>query len=228
MKKLLILVAALLIATSLVACNDNKDDKNKDTNATIDIPTEDGTSTPTEAPSSDENEDTPSDKREFEETNDKIYIFTPNGAANLRTDTSFGDSALSGISLNNGTELDRVGTDGTWSKITHEDKTYYIANSVIIAKDTVDGFEETSKTIKIKGDVFVRFAPGRTNDEPIHTLSKDQTVEVIGFNKNVGSQGWYQIKFVVVNEDDAEKNVEMTGYISAHEDYSEVVEAPKA
>ena len=211
MKKILVILAALLVATSLVACdNGNKEDP---TTPNIDIPTGPSTEQPSDGP------ETPAVDRDFEEKNDKVYVMTPNGAANLRTDTSFEEDAKAGISLVNGTILDRSEADDEWSKVTHEGEEYYIANKLIVEVDVIDGFEEQEKSIKIiVGSVNVRYVPARTTDDPIFTLVENDVVEVVGFNSDLGSEGWYKIKLTVTEEQPYE-----FGYISAYHEYSEVV-----
>ncbi len=103
MKKILVILAALLVATSLVACNNNN--KEDPTIPNIDIPTGgQQTEEPTDGP------ETPAVDRNFEEKNDTVYVMTPNGAANLRTDTSFETAAIA-ISVPNNTVLDRSEAD---------------------------------------------------------------------------------------------------------------------
>ncbi len=208
MKKIIVILAALLVMISLVACNN--DQNSNDPN--IDIPTGNQGERPTE-------DNTPAVDRNFEDKNDTVYIMTPNGAANLRTETSFDDEAKSGISLPNGTELERSQADANWSKVTYEGEEYYIANKLIVETDVLDGFEEVSKTVKIiVGSVNVRYVPARTSDEPIFTLVEGNEVEVVGFNSDLGEEGWYKIK-LTVSEDQPHEY----GYISAYHEYSEEV-----
>ncbi len=209
MKKILVILAALLVMISLVACNNDQGNEDPD----INIPTGNGgVETPPE-------DNTPAVDRNFEDKNDTVYIMTPNGAANLRTDTSFEDDAKAGISLPNGTELERSQADANWSKVTYEGEEYYIANKLIVEVDVLDGFEETSKTIKIiVGSVNVRYVPARTADEPIATLVEGNEVEVVGFNADLGEEGWYKIKLTVSEDQPYEY-----GYISAYHEYSEEV-----
>lgn len=209
MKKIIVILAALLVATSLVACTDGKE---QDTSPNIDIPTNAPVETPTE-------DDTPSVDRNFEEKNDVVYVMTPNGAANLRTDTNFDASSLSGISVKNGVELERIEADANWSKVTYEGENYFISNKIIVEKSVLDGFEPVEKTIKIiVPSIYVRYAPARTTDAPIATLVENNEVEVVGFNADLGEEGWYKIKLTVTEDQPYEY-----GYISAYHDYSEVV-----
>lgn len=216
MKKIIIILAALLVMISLVAC-DNGNDNNNNTN--IDIPT----GAPVENPT-DPNGETPSEQeipavdRNFEDKNDTVFVMTPNGAANLRTDTSFESSAIA-ISIENNTELERLQADDDWSKVVYEGEEYYISNKVIVAADMLNGFEEVSKTVKITvASVYVRFVPARTSDAPIFTLLENDEVEVVGFNSSIGEEGWYKIKLTVTEDQPYE-----FGYISAYHEYSEEV-----
>ena len=215
MKKIIIILAALLVATSLVACNN--DQGNDDQNPDINIPTSAPTETPTE-------DNTPSVDRNFEEKNDVVYVMTPNGAANLRKDTNFDASSLSGISVKNNTELERIEADDSWSKVTYEGETYFISNKMIVEASVLDGFEPVEKTIKISvASINVRFVPARTTDEPIATLLENAEVEVVGFNSALGEEGWYKIKLTVTEDQPYE-----FGYISAYHEYSKVVGAEGA
>lgn len=206
MKKIIIILAALLVATSLVACNNNNNDNDNNEVPTVSIP-----STPTEETPTEDN--TPSVDRDFDEKNDVIYVMTPNGAANLRTDTNFDESSKSGVSVPNNTALERIGADANWSKVVYEGEEYYIANKLIITKDVLDGFEDVSKTVKVAAaSINVRYAPARLTDEPIYTLVEGVEVEVVGFNADLGEEGWYKIKLA----DDADYEY---GYVSAYHEY---------
>ena len=206
MKKILVILAALLVMTCFVACNNEQNNGEP----SIDIPSGNPVETPTE-------DNTPAVDRNFEDKNDTVYVMTPNGAANLRTDTSFEKDTIA-ISVENGTELERSQADANWSKVIYEGEEYYIANKVIVEATVLDGFEEVSKTVKINAEstLNVRYAPARTNDAPIFTLVAGTEVEVIGFNPDLGSEGWYKIKLTVTEDQPYEY-----GYISAHSSYFE-------
>ncbi|MBE6547298.1 MAG: hypothetical protein E7667_00260 [Ruminococcaceae bacterium] len=215
MKKIIIILAALLVATSLVACNKNETETPTD-NTPIQTPT--GSISGEEMPNDD---NTPSTDRTFTEKNDTVYVMAATGAANLRTDTTYVASSVA-VSVKNGVELERIAVESNnaWSKVKYEGKEYFISNNVIAEKALLDGFEETTKTVKIIADsINVRFVPGRTTDSPIGEFLKDAEVEVVAFNPNLGEQGWYKVKLTVSEEQPHE-----FGYISAHSDYSEAVE----
>lgn len=219
MKKILIIaLAAILLTTSFVACS-KKDDNENNTNTNINIPTdntEDQQKNP-EAPDKEDN--TPAADRTFEAKDDTIIIMAATGAANLRKDTSYSSSAIF-KSLNNNEELHRTGVTEGWSRIEYEGGTYYISNNVVVEKSVIEGFEETSKEVEITATtISVRFAPGRTSDDPIAYFKKGDKVEVIGFNASIGSAGWYMVKLTKTDDQPHE-----FGFISAHGDYSKVIE----
>ena len=208
MKKFLALLLTLALALTLVACTAPNNDNDNDNNEvpTVSIPSTPAEETPTE-------DNTPSVDRDFDDKNDVIYVMTPNGAANLRTDTNFDESSKSGVSVPNNTALDRTEADANWSKVVYEGEEYYIANKLIITKDVLDGFEDVSKTVKVAAaSINVRYAPARLTDEPIYTLVEGVEVEVVGFNADLGEEGWYKIKLA----DDADYEY---GYVSAYHEY---------
>lgn len=218
MKKFIVILAALLVATSLASCKSGEKNTEAQTNPNVTIPsggdnTNTTTPNPTEADTS-----KPANERTFEEKNDTVVIMSPTGSANLRKDTNFSSSSAVN-SLNNGTELQRTGVEDTWSRVKYEDKVYYIANSVIAEKDALNGFTDVKKTIKITADnLNVRVAPANTKGDPIVILKKDAEVEVVGFNNDLGASGWYKIKL-----EKSDKQPHEYGYISAHKDYSKVI-----
>lgn len=234
MKKLLIILAALLVASSLVACNNNdsKDNEN-DTNSTLKVPT--NTSGNDEQTTEKEVSNTPATDRTFKETNDKIVIASGSGALNLRTDTNLKDSSLSGISLSTGTVLDRVSTDGEWSKVTYEEKTYYVVNKYTGNATLVDGFEDVSKTIKIKDNddtangLNIRAIPDKDSGTitVMAIAQAGDTVKVTGYHTGLDlTQGWYRVEVTLEVTGDDGKLTKKTfnGYMSAHSDFSEVIE----
>ena len=214
MKKFLVILAAILLVFTLVACNDDTETgTSPDTN--VELPTG-GNETPTEPESDSETEtDNPGN---LVPTGDIIYICTKNFAANLRTSMSYADSAISNISLQNGTELNRVSKTGEWSEVTYEGETYYISNNVIVEKSILDGFVEMEKSVTIGKDqtVNVRCYPGpdRSDEDKILTLIGGDVIEVVAYNESIGSAGWYKIKLTVNETQTLEY-----GYISAHPDY---------
>lgn len=222
MKKLLIILAALLVASSLVACNNNdsKDNENNTDGTGINLPA--NTSGNDEQTTEKEVSNTPATDRTFKETNDKIVIASGSGALNLRTDTNLKDSSLSGKSLSTGTVIDRISTDGEWSKVTYEEKTYYVVNSYIGELSLFNGFKSLSETITItiKSSITIRTVPssGAGNGTIIYQASKGEKVEVIGFNSNIGQKGWVKVKYT------SDKGDTFDGYMSAHSDYSNFLE----
>lgn len=217
MKKILIVaLAAILLMTSFVACSkDGKEDNTSKTN--INIPGENPTEAPTQP--EDKEDNTPAKDRTFEEKDDTIVIMAATGAANLRKDTSYSSSTVF-KSLNNNEELHRTGVTDGWSRVEYEGGTYYISNNVIIELAVLEGFEATTKTVEITATtISVRFAPGRTSDDPIAYFKKGDKVEVIGFNANIGSAGWYMVKLTKTDDQPHE-----FGFISAHGDYSKIIE----
>lgn len=222
MKKLLVILAALLIATSLIACNKEDDtNKPKDTEGTtISVPTESGTSGEDETTTPDKT-DTPASERDFVEKNDIIVAAAKSGAIQLRTDTNMNSSSKAD-SVKNGTELERVASDGEWSKVKYNGNEYYVINTVIVEKSVLDGFDIVSATIQIKEGLSVRvrsFPNGGTDSSLITDVKSGDTLEVVGYNSAIGQQGWYKVKLTTSDDQPLEY-----GYISAHDDYSTIIE----
>lgn len=217
MKKFLIILAAMLIMLSLVACG-GETETGTDPDTGIELPTGSNTDPGNDTESESESDSETETNGDLVPTGDIVYICTKDYAANLRTSMSYADSAISKISLPNGTELNRVSANGEWSEVTYEDEKYYISNNVIVEKSILDGFVEMNKTLTIGAEqtVNVRCYPGsdRSNDDIVITLGAGDVIEVVAFNSSIGSAGWYMIRLAV----DETQTLEF-GYISAHPDY---------
>lgn len=189
-RKLIAIFTALLLAASLCACNNGNQGEETTENNKIEIPSGEGTTAEGTTQKEDEQTTEPQVSADtFEEVNDTVYILVPTGAANLRTSPSMSASAVA-LSLVNGTELHRIGinNDG-WSKVTYNEKEYYIKTSCIVSESEMSGFVAAEGTIKVTGNFNVRIAPNTAND-PIGNFAEGDTFEVIAVNE---TSGWYKI-----------------------------------
>lgn len=228
MKKILVILAALLVASSLIACNkedkkDNPEDSEKTTVSAL--PTESSTDeNPTESNTTDKGnttDDISADRRDFKETNDVVIAAANSGAIQLRTETNL-NSDSKADSVKNGTELERIATDGDWSKVKYNGNEYYVKNAVIAEKSVMDGFENVTAKIKMKEEQSLNvrsFPRGNTESSIICDVKAGDILEVVGYNSSIGEQGWYKIKLTKTETQPLEY-----GYISAHSEYSEIIE----
>ncbi|MBQ8409167.1 MAG: SH3 domain-containing protein [Clostridia bacterium] len=200
-RKLIAIFAALLLATSLCACQDDKPDDETDTSNTINIGTsqgEDGSEsengTDNETESSSEVVTEPPVELTFTEQKDTVYVISSTNQVNLRSEPIVTDSTAR-LVVENGAELQRiaVSTDGSWSKVVYDGGEYYIKSTYVTTlKDLDEGFTEVSKTLYLTVEsLYVRIAPDMSN-EAIDTIYKGNKVEVIAENTETG---WYKIKF---------------------------------
>lgn len=189
-RKLIAIFTALLLAASLCACNNGGNGEETTDGNRIEIPT--GGDETTAGEGNNTTDETTNDQvstGEFEDMNDTVYILVPTGAANLRTAPSMSSSSVA-LSLVNGTELKRTGVNNDgWSKVTYNDKEYYIKTSCIVSETEISGFVAASGTITVSGNVNIRIAPNTAND-PLGTLAEGDTFEVIAVNTQ---SGWYKI-----------------------------------
>lgn len=192
-RKLIAIFTALLLAASLCACGD-KGGKGEETTEDnrIEIPTgEDTTAEDTtkddEGQTTESQTQTPTDN--FEECNDTVYILVPTKAANLRTAPSLNASTVA-LSLENGTELQRIGVNNDgWSKVIYNDQEYFIKTSCIVSETELSGFVAASGTITVTGNFNIRIAPNTAND-PVGNFAEGDSFEVIAVNETTG---WYKI-----------------------------------
>lgn len=199
-RKFIAIFAAILLTTSLCACNGTSGDGeettggnkiNIGTEAESDTGAEEGSETDTaeseEATTEAEVEIT------FSEQKDTVYVIHSSNQVHLRSEPNMLDGTQKGV-VANGTELQRIAisSDGAWSKVVYDGAEYYIGTACITTlKDLDAGFTATSKTLTLAGSLYVRIAPSMDN-EAIDTLYKGDVVTVVAENTETG---WYKVTF---------------------------------
>lgn len=212
-RKILAIFSALLIAASLCACSSDKNEES-DTNKKIDVETTGGTTGETDGESGEGIGTGSSDKKDdpesykYNEKSDVVYIIHPNGAVRLH-----GEGETADTSLKNGSKLNRIAisTDGSWSKIVYENKTYYVVTSCLTTMADLDeGFTAVSKTLHLDTDALsIRNTPSMDN-QVIGYYNKGDEVKVIAENI---STGWYKVEFVNY------EGQTITGYVADDDKY---------
>lgn len=214
-RKLLAIFSALLIAASLCACNSEKE-KESDTSGKINIggETTDKAGSETEDESGQgigtgsQNNTDNAESYTYTEKNDIVYIIHPNGAVKLH-----GDGETSDTSLINGSKINRIAisTDGSWSKVVYENKTYYVVTKCLTTMSNLDeGFTDVSKTLHLDVDALsIRITPSMDN-HTIGYFGKGDEVKIIAENTETG---WYKVEFVNYDGDT------VTGYVADDDKY---------
>lgn len=233
-RKLLAILAALLLTVSLCACGDKEEETtdgginiggDTQTEATGDETDEDDTDNDTE--DSDESEDetqAPEANRgnpgEYEyttlETPETVYVHSATGAANLR-DADFNKLE----SIENGVSLERVGVstdaEGYWSKVVYKGETCYIASNLVTTiADPDAGFVACDKTVQLiegTGSMNVRDLPSTTEGKVIGYVYEGEEIKVIAVNT---VDGWYKV------EGKDGEGTKVIGYVAANPKYIEV------
>lgn len=197
-KKIIAIVAALLIAASLCACG-NKNKNEGDENNTIDLGTNNGTDNPVESGDEIGTGNTEiGDPGEYSYTDcdQTVYVNNPDSAVSLRSETY----ELKG-SVPHGTELHRIGlsTDEAnyWSKVIYEEETYYVASKFLTTlKNADEGFVNVDKTVVVSdetGSLNIRNLPTFDGSQVIGWAVAGIEIKVVAENAETG---WYKIEFV--------------------------------
>lgn len=230
-RKLLAILAALLLTVSLCACGDKEEETTDgginiggtEVEASGDETDEDDTDNDTE--DADESEDETQAPEagkpgEYEyttlETPETVYVHSDTGAVNLR-DADYNQLG----SIKNGVSLERIGVstdaDGHWSKVVYKGETCYIASKYLTTiADPDEGFVACDKTVYLtEGTVSmnVRDLPSVDEGKIIGTVYKDEPIKVIAVNT---VDGWYKVE--IKNND----GNTITGYVAANPKYIEV------
>lgn len=237
MKKLLIIALAMLLALSLVACNDNEGtEEGPGTNNNVIILNPEGTGTNNEASTGDPStgttnnggEDNPGTPVEETFTDLEQTIFIVADVANIRSDTYVSESTFVGYAVKD-EEFKSTGYSANWYRIEYEvevevpgaegeepttetqTKTCYVHNTAAYIKDpTAVELEEPMTLYIIAYALNVRsYYNFDDGDNLMCTLEMGDEVTAIA-----KGNGWYKIQL----SDDAEGNP-VFGYISANEKY---------
>lgn len=191
------LVASLSVVITLVACNENENEGNDETNQvelegddTSDDENQTGTNTPSEIGD-------PGDYS-YTERNETVYVSS--SAATLRSAKYEPKGSIA-----KGTQLTRTGisTDelNYWSKVTHNGETYYIASKLLTDVNPAEidaGFTTVEKTVRLNGNgetgtlyLNVRDIPSMQSSV-IGQVTWEMDIKVVAENT---TSEWYKIEF---------------------------------
>lgn len=237
MKKLLIIALAMLLALSLVACNDDEGtEEGPGTNNNVIILNPEGTGTDNEASTGDPSTDTtnnggsdtpePPVEETFTDLEQTIFIVAD--VANIRSDTYVSESTFVGYAVKD-TEFKSTGYSANWYRIEYvtevevtaaegeepttetQTETCYVHKTAAFVKDTTAvELEEPMTLYIIANALYVRsYYDFDAGDNMMFTLTQGDEVTAVG-----KGNGWYKIQL----SDDADGNP-VFGYISANEKY---------
>jgi uncharacterized protein YgiM (DUF1202 family) len=209
-KSLIVLFAAILLASSATACSRGGTGSEESGTGT-------GTSTVNPFPSSSTvsgsdttyepvtsaSQNTPASTTQassisepnatFTAISKQLYVFT--AVATVRTDTVISDTTGCGWP-SEGTVLEATGESTNWYRINYGGKTCYIAKSVVFDYSVIQAFTEVNETVTISDNVNVRSVPSSANSTSIRgVLKKGATVTRVGVSAN-----WSCILYEVVSE----------------------------
>ncbi len=236
MKKLLIIALAMLLALSLVACNDDEGtEEGPGTNNNVIILNPEGTGTNNEASTGDPStgtnsggDDTPDTPVEETFTDLEQTIFIVADVANIRSDTYVSESTFVGYAVKD-EEFKSTGYSANWYRIEYEvevevpgaegeepttetqTKTCYVHNTAAYIKDPTAVELEEPMTLYIIAYALNVRSYYNFDDEDNLMCTLEMGDEVTAIAKG---NGWYKIQL----SDDAEGNP-VFGYISANEKY---------
>ena len=201
-RKLLAILAALLVAVSLCACN-NEEEKNTEGD-TIDMGSETGSG------ENGSNDETETDEHgneigtgaateigdpgeyNYTECNETVYVNNPDSAVTLRSATYEAKGSVA-----HGTELKRIGLSSDkgnyWSKVTFEGNEYYVASKFLTTlKDADEGFVEVDKTVVVNeqtGALNIRNLPTFEGSAIVGYANAGVEIKVIAENTETGWAG---------------------------------------
>ena len=166
MKKLLALLLALMMVLTLTLVSCNKDKENEDNtddlefdfgNPTDNKPTdENGSEKPT-----DENGNKETDASDFTATSGKAYILHP---VKVRETAKLSSKASVGVAAW-GAEVDRLETNGTWTKIKFKDSTTGTEKTGYVLDEILTGDKKQVTLIKLETPVAATISGLGINDE---------------------------------------------------------------
>lgn len=232
-KRIIAIIAALLLALSLFACNDPEQTEETTTGNKIEVPTTAGETTADETESDeDESKDSESDTEEpntsgakdpgeyaYTDCNETLYVYIVGGGElTLRT----AEYEYLGT-IKQGDKVTRIGLsnddDNYWSKVVVGDKTGYVATKYLTEINVLApaGYVEVSKTVNITaltGSLNVREIPSMDGDV-IAWVTSAAPVKVIAENTETG---WYKVEATTTD------GKTVVGYIASNPEYFETEE----
>jgi hypothetical protein len=203
MKKLLALLLALMmvLTLTLVSCTNDKD--NEDNSDGLDFDFEDPTNKPTDENGSeqptDENGDKATDASDFTATSGKAYILHP---VKVRENAKLSSKASVGVAAW-GAEVDRLETNGTWTKIKFKDSTTGTEKTGYVLDEILTGDKKQVTLVKLETPVDATInGLGTKTDGTPYTLnvrttpwncSKSEEYANVNVLANIGNEK-YQVK----------------------------------
>ena len=203
MKKLLALLLALMMVLTLTLVSCNKDKENEDSSDDLNFDFEDPTNKPTDENGSDkvtdENGDKETDASDFTATSGKAYILHP---VKVRETAKLSSKASVGVAAW-GAEVDRLETNGTWTKIKFKDSTTGTEKTGYVLDEILTGDKKQVTLIKLETPVAATInGLGTKTDGTPYTLnvrttpwncSKSEEYANVNVLANIGNEK-YQVK----------------------------------
>jgi hypothetical protein len=203
MKKLLALLLALMmvLTLTLVSCTNDKD--NEDNTDDLEFDFDDPTNKPTDENGSekptDQNGNKETDASDFTATSGKAYILHP---VKVRENAKLSSKASVGVAAW-GAEVDRLETNGTWTKIKFKDSTTGTEKTGYVLDEILTGDKKQVTLVKLETPVAATINGLGTNaDGTPYTLnirstpwnsSKSEEYTNINVLANIGNEK-YQVK----------------------------------
>ena len=203
MKKLLALLLALMMVLTLTLVSCNKDKGNEDSSDDLDFNFEDPTNKPTDENGSekptDENGNKETDASDFTATSGKAYILHP---VKVRETAKLSSKASVGVAAW-GAEVDRLETNGTWTKIKFKDSTTGTEKTGYVLDEILTGDKKQVTLVKLETPVDATInGLGTKTDGTPYTLnvrttpwncSKSEEYANVNVLANIGNEK-YQVK----------------------------------
>ena len=203
MKKLLALLLALMMVLTLTLVSCKNDKNNEDSSDDLDFNFEDPTNKPTDENGSekptDENGNKETDASDFTATSGKAYILHP---VKVRETAKLSSKASVGVAAW-GAEVDRLETNGTWTKIKFKDSTTGTEKTGYVLDEILTGDKKQVTLIKLETPVAATInGLGTKTDGTPYTLnvrttpwncSKSEEYANVNVLANIGNEK-YQVK----------------------------------
>ena len=203
MKKLLALLLALMMVLTLTLVSCNKDKENEDNTDDLEFDFGDPTNKPTDENGSenptDENGNKETDASDFTATSGKAYILHP---VKVRETAKLSSKASVGVAAW-GAEVDRLETNGTWTKIKFKDSTTGTEKTGYVLDEILTGDKKQVTLIKLETPVAATInGLGTKTDGTPYTLnvrttpwncSKSEEYANVNVLANIGNEK-YQVK----------------------------------
>lgn len=198
MKKLLLIMLALLLALSLVACGDENETSDTDTNDSTPAPDEttsepdETTSEPEETTSEPESTETttepttPTDPTAFIEVKETVYVY---GTEILNIRESYSADSTKIGEMKEGESVVRTGYNEEWSRILYNGDVRYASSAYLT---TIAPFEYTNKTETVYVNVAQLNLRAKASPEAdiVETLKYGDAIERTGVSTTTDENGY--------------------------------------